>query len=71
MAQMMLPNNEHTDIPGNPSTSKGSHYKLNDRSNGISLRVLTEEQWQFWKYEGYIVIKNAVPKDQALKTAEF
>ncbi len=31
MAQTMIPNNEHTDIPGNPSTSKGSHYKLNDR----------------------------------------
>jgi hypothetical protein len=32
---------------------------------------LTEEQWQFWKNEGYIVIENAVPKEQALKTAEF
>ena len=29
------------------------------------------EQWQFWKNEGYIVIENAVPKEQALKTAEF
>jgi hypothetical protein len=44
---------------------------LNDRSNGNPLRVLTEEQWQFWINEGYIVIENAVPKDQALKTAEF
>jgi hypothetical protein len=44
---------------------------LNDRSNGKPLRVLTEEQWQFWKNEGYIVIENAVPKEQALKTAEF
>jgi hypothetical protein len=33
--------------------------------------VLTEEQWQFWKHEGYIVIKNAVPREQALKTADF
>ena len=71
MAKTMIPNNEHTDIPGNPSTSKGSHYKLNDRSNGISLRVLTEEQWQFWKHEGYIEINNAVPREQALKTADF
>ena len=37
----------------------------------MPLRVLTEEQWQFWKNEGYIVIENAVPKEQALKTAEF
>ena len=71
MEQTMLPNNEHKDIPGNPSTTKGSHYTLNDRSNGKPLRVLTEEQWQFWKNEGYIVIENAVPKEQALKTAEF
>ena len=71
MAQTMVPNNGHKDIPGNPSTTKGSHYILNDRSNGNPLRVLTEEQWQFWKNEGYIVIENAVPKGQALKTAEF
>jgi hypothetical protein len=32
---------------------------------------LTEEQWQFWINEGYIVIENAVPKEQALKTAKF
>ena len=69
--QTMIPNNEHKDIPGNPSTTKSSHYTLNDRSNGKPLRVLTEEQWQFWKNEGYIVIENAVPKEQALKTAEF
>ena len=69
--QTMIPNNEHKDIPGNPSTTKGSHYILNDRSNGKPLRVLTEKQWQFWKNEGYIVIENAVPKEQALKTAEF
>ena len=49
MMQTMIPNNEHKDIPGNPSTTKGSHYTLNDRSNGNPLRVLTEEQWQFWK----------------------
>ena len=71
MAQTMIPNNEHKDIPGNPSTTKGSHYTLNDRSKGKPLRVLTEEQWQFWINEGYIVIENAVPKEQALKTAEF
>ena len=69
--QTMITNNDHKDIPGNPSTTKSSHYTLNDRSNGKPLRVLTEEQWQFWKNEGYIVIENAVPKEQALKTAEF
>ncbi|MFN7119321.1 MAG: phytanoyl-CoA dioxygenase family protein, partial [Saprospiraceae bacterium] len=71
MAPNMIPNNAHTDIPGNPSTATSSKIKLSDRSNGKPLRVLSEEDWQFWIHNGYIVIKNAVPKEQALKTAAF
>ena len=71
MAQTMIPNNAHKDIPGNPSTAKSSKKKLNDRSNGVPLRVLSEEDWTFWKHNGYIVIKNAVPRAQALATADF
>ena len=67
----MVPNNQHKEIPGNPSTAKSSKQKLNDRSNGESLRVLTEEQWSFWQHNGYVVIKNAVPKTQAEVTANF
>lgn len=62
---------DHKDIPGNPSTAKSSQVKLNDRSNGKALKVLTEEQWDFWQHEGYIVIKGAVPKEQARATADF
>ena len=61
----MVPNNAHKDIPGNPSTAKSSAEKLNDRSNGKPLRVLSEEDWQFWVHNGYIVIKQAVPREQA------
>jgi hypothetical protein len=71
MAPTMIPNNDHKDIPGNPSTAKSSKVKLNDRSNGVPLRVLSEEDWDFWRHNGYIVIKNAVPHEQALKTAAF
>jgi hypothetical protein len=71
MAPTMLPNNAHADIPGNPSTAKSSATKLNDRSNGLPLRVLSEADWQFWTNNGYIVIKNAVPREQALATAIF
>jgi len=40
---MATPNsNAHKDIPGNPSTAKSSAEKLNDRSNGKPLRVLSE-----------------------------
>ena len=35
------------------------------------MRVLSEEDWRFWMHNGYIVIKNAIPKDQAKATADF
>jgi hypothetical protein len=66
-----IPNNGHYDIPGNPSTAKSSTVKLNDRSNGEPLRVLSEEDWAFWKHNGYVIIKHAVSREQALKTAAF
>ena len=63
--------NEHQEIPGNPSTAKSSTLSLNTRTNQTPLRVLTESEWQFWIEKGYIVIKNAIPKEQATATAEF
>ena len=63
--------NAHADIPGNPSTAKSSKVKLNDRSNGQPLQVLSEDDWNFWIQEGYIVIKNAVPKEQVERLAKF
>ena len=71
MKPTMIPNNAHKDIPGNPSTATSSKIKLNDRSNGKPLRVLSEADWAFWKHNGYIVIKNAVPREQAQATGDF
>jgi len=65
------PNQNHKEIPGNPSTATSSELKLNDRSNGKELKVLSEDDWKFWIENGYVIIKNAVPKEQAAKTAEF
>src|ERR1700755_1312717 len=48
MARTMVPDKAHTDIPGNPSTATSSSIRLSDRSNGESLRVLSEEDWAFW-----------------------
>ena len=62
---------EHKEIPGNPSTAKSSALKLNIRSNNESLRLLTETEWSFWREKGYVVIKNAISKTQALDTAAF
>jgi hypothetical protein len=61
----------HKDIPGNPSTAKSSVIKLNDRSNGVPLRILSESDWQFWVHNGYIVIKNAVAREQVERLAKF
>jgi len=63
--------NAHKEIPGNPSTAKSSTLQLNTRENGETLRVLTEEQWNFWIQKGYIVIKNAISREQAGETAAF
>lgn len=67
----MQVDNAHKDIPGNPSTAKSSELKLNDRSNGRPLKVLSEDDWTFWQEQGYIVIKGAVPREQAQATADF
>jgi len=64
-------NEAHKDIPGNPSTASSSKIKLNDRSSGKPLRVLNEEDWAFWLHNGYIVVKNAVSREQAKTTADF
>lgn len=66
-----MPNKAHADIPGNPSTASSSRIKLNDRSDGRPLRILSEDDWAFWKYNGYVIIKNAISKEQARSTAEF
>ena len=67
----MTPGNPHQDIPGNPSTAKSSKLKLNDRRNGKPLRLLSEENWQSWIHNGYVVIKDAVPKQQVARLADF
>jgi len=67
----MILDNQHKDIPGNPSTAKSSIQKLRTQASADSLRVLTIEQWNFWIENGYVVIKNAVSRKKALKTANF
>ena len=67
----MIPDNQHKEIPGNPSTAKSSKQKLRTHASADSLRVLSMDQWNFWIENGYVVIKNAISKEQAIKTAEF
>jgi len=65
------PNKNHKEIPGNPSTATSSKIRLNDRSNRKPLRILSDEDWDFWIQNGYVVIKAAVSPEQASRTAEF
>jgi Phytanoyl-CoA dioxygenase (PhyH) len=72
MATTMIPNNAHKDIPGNPSTATTSQIKLRTSlADGEPLRVLSEADWKFWIENGYVIIKKAVPRAQALRTAQF
>jgi hypothetical protein len=49
--------------------NKGNHdslkitQSLNKRPNNEPLRVLREEDWKFWKENGYVIIRNAVPQE--------
>jgi hypothetical protein len=63
--------NAHQDIPGNPSTAKSSNVQLRETATPETLRVLSMEQWAFWRTNGYVVIKNAVSREQAAATAAF
>ena len=72
MAMEPIPHNEHLDIPGNPSTATSSKISLRkDLEDGIPLKVLSPEDWRFWKENGYVIIRNAVDRHQVEKTAEF
>ena len=72
MTHTMVPNNAHKDIPGNPSTAKSSKINLRKKlEDGPALRVISKEDWHFWLENGYVIIKNAVPREQALNTAAF
>ena len=69
--ETQISNNNHKDIPGNPSTSKSSNLGLRESADESSLRVLSLDDWNFWLNNGYVVVKNAISRSQAKKTADF
>jgi len=64
-------NTAHKAIPGNPSVATTSKFQLNTRSHGEPLRILSEADWKYWIENGYIVIKQAVPREQATRLANY
>ena len=55
--RIMITDNNHKEIPGNPSTAKSSIQELRSSASADTLRVLTIDQWSFWMESGYIVSK--------------
>ena len=45
--------------------SSGVTTQLKDIQKTMPLRVLTEEDWQHWITKGFVIVKDAVPKEQA------
>jgi hypothetical protein len=51
------------DQPGNASVARTSRRQLNRRLNGEPLRVLSEDDWRFWQENGYVIVRDAVPRE--------
>ena len=64
-----LPDNGHADIPGNPTTATSSAVRLREQADPSTLRVLSPEDWAFWQHNGYVVVKQAVPRENLERTA--
>ncbi|GJM34527.1 MAG: phytanoyl-CoA dioxygenase [Saprospiraceae bacterium] len=67
----MATNQGQQETTNNPVSIKSSKIHLNDRSNGKPLRVLSEEDWQFWIREGYVIISQAIPMQQVQQLVDF
>ncbi|MEJ2583735.1 MAG: phytanoyl-CoA dioxygenase family protein [Robiginitalea sp.] len=70
-SKIEMGNKAHQEIPGNPSTATSSKKMLNDRSVNKELLALSEADWEHWVQEGFVIIKEAIPPEQAAKTAAF
>lgn len=54
--------------PGNAGVSYELERHLNQRENDEPLRVLSEDDWTFWKENGYIIIPDAIPEENVKAT---
>jgi hypothetical protein len=57
--------------PGNASVGYYRRFKFNDRKNGNPLRVLTEADWEQWKNNGFVLIPEAVPRQNIDKLVDL
>lgn len=62
---------ESKEQPGNATVSYTSKYHFNKRELNEPLRVLSEEDWEFWKRNGYVIVKKAVPEENIMAAVDL
>jgi len=55
----------------NLSTVAKQAFRLNTREDGAPLRVLSEEDWAFWRHNGYVVIRQAAELDKVARLEQL
>ncbi len=58
----MVPENALADIPAILRPPQASRFNFASTPRA-SLRVLSAEDWAFWRQNGYVVVKQAVPRE--------
>jgi len=57
--------------PGNPTLAYTRMEQLRDIQKKLPLRVLSADDFAHWQRYGYVVIKQAVPREQVERTVDF
>ena len=58
-------------VPGNNSVSKMHDIQLRDIQKSFPLRKLTQEQFEFWQHNGYVVIPQIISPEAVKHSQEF
>jgi hypothetical protein len=48
---------------GGNNVARGGNLQFNQRASGEPLRVLSEDDWRFWRENGYVIVPNAAPRE--------
>ncbi|MGP8307706.1 phytanoyl-CoA dioxygenase family protein [Vibrio sp. YIC-376] len=57
--------------PGNNSVSNINSAQLKDISKSLPLKKLTQEQFEFWQHNGYLVIPQIISQEAVKRSQEF
>ena len=57
--------------PGNNTVLNLAASDLRSMVKSKNLRVLSNEEFNFWQYNGFIVVKNAISKKDVSATADL